>query len=44
MDLGLVGEAAVVPGASKGIGPAVVRALLSEGVAVTAGAALVKTL
>jgi NAD(P)-dependent dehydrogenase (short-subunit alcohol dehydrogenase family) len=38
MDLGLAGKAAVVTGASKGIGLAVVRALVAEGVEVTAGA------
>jgi NAD(P)-dependent dehydrogenase (short-subunit alcohol dehydrogenase family) len=38
MDLGLAGKAAVVTGASKGIGLAVVQALAAEGVEVTAGA------
>jgi NAD(P)-dependent dehydrogenase (short-subunit alcohol dehydrogenase family) len=38
MDLGLVGKAAVVTGASKGIGLAVVQALAAEGAEVTAGA------
>lgn len=38
MDLGLAGKTAVVTGASKGIGLAVVRALVAEGVEVTAGA------
>ncbi len=38
MDLGLAGQAAVVTGASKGIGLAVVRALASSGVSVFAGA------
>lgn len=38
MDLGLVGKAAVVTGASKGIGLAVVQSLTAEGVEVTAGA------
>jgi len=38
MDLGLAGKAAVVTGASRGIGLAVVRALVGEGVEVTAGA------
>ncbi|MFJ3895777.1 SDR family NAD(P)-dependent oxidoreductase [Streptomyces sp. NPDC090083] len=38
MDLRLRGRTAVVTGASKGIGLAVVRALVAEGVSVTAGA------
>jgi len=38
MDLGLAGKAAVVTGASKGIGLAVVQALAAEGAQVTAGA------
>jgi NAD(P)-dependent dehydrogenase (short-subunit alcohol dehydrogenase family) len=38
MDLNLAGKAAVVTGASKGIGLAVVRALAAEGARVTAGA------
>ena len=38
MDLQLAGKTAVVTGASKGIGLAVVRALAAEGVQVTAGA------
>ncbi|MDT3439752.1 MULTISPECIES: SDR family oxidoreductase [unclassified Pseudofrankia] len=38
MDLGLAGRTAVVTGASKGIGLAVVRALAAEGVRVTAAA------
>jgi NAD(P)-dependent dehydrogenase (short-subunit alcohol dehydrogenase family) len=38
MDLQLAGKTAVVTGASKGIGLAVVRALTAEGVQVTAGA------
>jgi NAD(P)-dependent dehydrogenase (short-subunit alcohol dehydrogenase family) len=38
MDLHLSGKAAVVTGASKGIGLAVTRALLDEGVSVVAGA------
>lgn len=38
MDLGLVGKIAVVTGASKGIGLAVVQGLVSEGVTVIAGA------
>jgi NAD(P)-dependent dehydrogenase (short-subunit alcohol dehydrogenase family) len=38
MDLGLSGQVAVVTGASRGIGLAVVRALVAEGVTVHAGA------
>ena len=38
MDLGLNGQVAVVTGASRGIGLAVVRALVAEGVTVYAGA------
>jgi NAD(P)-dependent dehydrogenase (short-subunit alcohol dehydrogenase family) len=38
MDLGLSGRTAIVTGASRGIGLAVVRALVAEGVRVTAGA------
>ena len=44
MDLDLGGKIAVVTGASKGIGLAVVRALAAEGVDVTAGARTVDTL
>jgi NAD(P)-dependent dehydrogenase (short-subunit alcohol dehydrogenase family) len=38
MDLGLAGRTAVVTGGSKGIGQAVVAALVAEGMRVTAGA------
>jgi NAD(P)-dependent dehydrogenase (short-subunit alcohol dehydrogenase family) len=38
MDLGLNGRAAIVTGASRGIGLAVTRSLVAEGVHVTAGA------
>jgi len=38
MDLGLSGRTAIVTGASRGIGLAVVRGLVAEGVRVTAGA------
>jgi NAD(P)-dependent dehydrogenase (short-subunit alcohol dehydrogenase family) len=38
MDLGLEGSVAVVTGASKGIGLAIVRALVAEGAGVVAGA------
>jgi NAD(P)-dependent dehydrogenase (short-subunit alcohol dehydrogenase family) len=38
MDLGLSGRTAIVTGASRGIGLAVVRGLVAEGVGVTAGA------
>ena len=38
MDLGLNGRTAIVTGASRGIGLAVVRGLVAEGVRVTAGA------
>jgi NAD(P)-dependent dehydrogenase (short-subunit alcohol dehydrogenase family) len=44
MDLELGGSVAVVTGASKGIGLAVVRALVAEGAAVVAGARTVDTL
>ena len=44
MDLELGGSVAVVTGASKGIGLAVVRALADEGAAVIAGARTVETL
>ena len=37
MDLGLEGKRALVTGASKGIGLAVARRLVAEGVAVVAG-------
>ncbi len=38
MDLHLSGQSAIVTGASRGIGLAIVRGLVAEGVAVTAGA------
>ena len=38
MDLGLNGRTAIVTGASRGIGLAIVRGLVAEGVRVTAGA------
>jgi NAD(P)-dependent dehydrogenase (short-subunit alcohol dehydrogenase family) len=38
MDLGLNGRATIVTGASRGIGLAVTRSLVAEGVHVTAGA------
>jgi NAD(P)-dependent dehydrogenase (short-subunit alcohol dehydrogenase family) len=38
MDLGLNGRTAIVTGASRGIGLAVTRSLVAEGVHVTAGA------
>jgi len=44
MDLELTGKVAVVTGASKGIGLAVVRALISEGARVVAGARNVASL
>lgn len=44
MDLDLAGKVAVVTGASKGIGLAVTRALVSEGVRVVAGARTVDAL
>ena len=37
MDLGLNGRIAIVTGASRGIGLAVTRGLVAEGVRVTAG-------
>ena len=42
MDLGLRGRVAIVTGASKGIGLAIVKALAAEGVRVIAGARDVK--
>jgi NAD(P)-dependent dehydrogenase (short-subunit alcohol dehydrogenase family) len=44
MDLGLKGKVAVVTGASKGIGLAVVKALLDEGAKVVAGARTIEAL
>jgi NAD(P)-dependent dehydrogenase (short-subunit alcohol dehydrogenase family) len=44
MDLGLAGKVAVVTGASKGIGLAVVRVLAAEGATVVAGARTVDSL
>jgi NAD(P)-dependent dehydrogenase (short-subunit alcohol dehydrogenase family) len=44
MDLELSGKVAVVTGASKGIGPAVTRALASEGAEVVAGARTIDSL